>query len=238
MERSRERRELMMHKKSIIGDFTFFDAVDGKKLIIPELSVKIKDAFRHGILGCALSHLGVMQMALANKEDIIFVMEDDIVLCDDFWERINYIEGLKLSFDMFLLGGFFDKDATTQTKYNHIFSVQQMNGTYGYIITKKAMEFYVRNVNYNWGSDQFFSDIMYKRFKCYAFLPMLIGVRDCFSEIVQSPVNYDKKTYYRQEIIKNINDPYMSYIDKNKIDRKKEMTKNDEAREKWLKENP
>lgn len=225
LKRSEERRVLVQRQFKRAGiEFEFFDAVDRNDLILPELSDKdnVPRTFKQGtgIMACMLSHLKLMKRARKQGLDAIVVFEDDIVVSDDFNDRMMYMERLEgFDFDILSLGGHFPGVTTMAgaahgTDWNHIYQIISLNGTYGYIITAKAMDFCIRNLHYGFGIDQFFGDHLYRRFKSYAFVPFLVGARPCKSEIVGVHCDYDNtKHFYQQGEIKDLNVPYVSPLD-------------------------
>ena len=244
LERSKERRVHVLREFMRVGlRVEFFDAVDRKDLILPELSPKISNPYNAlGALGCMMSHLGLMRAALSEGKEAIVVFEDDAIICEDFNDRIGYIERTGVDFDMFLLGGHFAAHkpgtligAAEGTKHSHIFSVAAMGGTYGYVISRKVMEFCVRNLTYAWGIDQFFSDVVYKRFNCLAFVPFLVGCRPCVSEISGSFWKYDAIDHYYQQ---GPVDLTQEYHNPTETDEKKNLAAIDSYRAQWLRENP
>lgn len=237
LERCTERRELMKSEFNRSGlKFEFFNATDGHDLNVPQDSVKYGTFSANCILGCMISHRSLMRMARDRGETSIIVFEDDVVFCNDFKERIAYINGLNLEFDMFLLGGGFDvfKEWTQSTPWNHIFKNKRMNGAWGYIVTAPVMDFIINNMNYNYGVDEFFSLFLYLNFKCYSFIPFLVGSRECKSEITGYAYKKDN-TLYQHEAISDFNIPYTPI---SHTEDEKPIKNNDGYREKWLKENP
>ena len=244
LERSKERRVLSLREFMRARlRVEFFDAVDRNGLVLPELSPKRENEYNAlGAYACMLSHLWLMKKALADGKEAIVVFEDDAVLCDDFHERISYIEKCGMDFDMLLLGGHFNASkpgtlvgAADGTPHSHIFQVKSMGGTYGYIISRKVMEFCVRNLHYGFGIDQFFSDFVYGRFNCLAFVPFLVGCRPCVSEISGSFWKYDAIDYYYQQ---GPVDLTAEYNNPTETEEKRSRDAIDRNRAEWLKENP
>lgn len=203
--RSQDRRATVSAelKKANI-DFTFFDAVDKNNIIVPELSIKKPFTEAPGVLACALSHVALIRHARDNNIPAICIFEDDVILCDDFHDRIKYIQNLKnFRFDFFSLGGHFrkefnDEDAS-KTEWNHIYRTKNMGGTYAYIITERVYNFIIRNYNYNFGADEFYGNFVYRRFNSYAFVPFLVGCKPCKSEITDVYWKYENiDWHYRQ----------------------------------------
>lgn len=225
LKRSTERRELVQKQFKKAGiRVEFVDAIDRNDLILPELSDKENPKsvipIGTGILACMLSHKKVMEEAIAANIPAVCIFEDDIVLSDDFNERIKYMEGLPgFDFDILSLGGHFPgirslTGSANPTEMNHIYQITELSGTYGYIITKKAMEFCVRNLHYNFGIDQFMATHLYRRFKSMAFLPFPVGTRPCKSEIVGVMCAYENtRWFYQQESIKDLEKKYNGAMD-------------------------
>lgn len=188
-------------------EFTFFDAVDKHDLIVPEISVKKKDTEAAGILGCALSHVQLITLARDLGLEAVCIFEDDIIFCDDFNDRIKYIESLKnFDFDILALGGHFEKDITyncaEETIWKYMYRAKRMGGTYGYIIKKNVYNFIIRNYNYNFGADEFYATFVYNRFRSYAMVPFLVGCKPGKSEITEQEHAYPNVSWhYRQSPI-------------------------------------
>lgn len=223
LKRSRERRDLVQLEFKRAGLVVeFFDAIDREEIVVPELCDKENKTavFPHapGIYACMMSHRELFKKASKLKLPAICVFEDDVILCDGFWDRIRYVEQSRLDFDVFSLGGHFSNTIQgaigacgQETAWNHIFRVVSMGGSYGYIITREVYEFCIRNLTYNYGMDQFLSDVVYKRFACYAFVPFLVGCRPCKSEITGAYGEYENvKWFYQQEAIEDFSVPYRS----------------------------
>lgn len=190
----------------------FFDAIDKHDLIVPELSEKLKtepDNNLDGILACMQSHLEVIKHAKRAGLKEICIFEDDIIFCDDFSERIKYIEKNLQEYDFISLGGHFGKpfqhfsplvNDAIPTNIPFIYKTLHQGGTYGYIITEKVYDFILRNCTYNYGMDQFYSDHFYHRFNCFAFVPFLVGcAKGVVSEITGGDAGYPNVDWYYQQ---------------------------------------
>lgn len=223
LKRSKERRDLVsLEFKKHNLQVEFFDAVDRDDVIIPELCEKINNnsVYPHapGIYSCMMSHRELFKKASKLKLPAICIFEDDVRLSSDFNDRIKYVENLSgFDFELFSLGGHFSNTipgaigaCAEQVQWNHIFRVYNMGGSYAYIITRPVYEFCIRNLHYNWGMDQFLSDVIYKRFASYCFVPFLVGCRPCKSEITGAYGEYENvKWHYQQEPIVDFNVPYV-----------------------------
>lgn len=206
LKRNKARKELCLSefKKHGIKNFEFFEAIDGKGLMVPELSPKINEHSAPGILGCFLSHLEVIKMAKNKRWESVCILEDDVIFCDDFRERIKVIEELEnFDFDIFCLGGHFEKEITSEqaenTRWPNILKVKRMGGTYALIITEKVYDFILRNATYAYGADEFYTLHVYPRFNTYAFVPFPVACRKITSDITDSDWVYENIGWYYQQ---------------------------------------
>ncbi len=169
----------------------FFEAVDKRDIQVPETSVKSKEATASGILACAMSHIAVIKMAKEKKLPAICIFEDDVVFCDDFKSRIKYLEKIQVDFDIFCLGGHYPGrndwhiHHASKTDFDHVYKVKEMGGTYAYILTEKTYDFILRNWNFNWGMDEFYSNFVYRQFNTYAMTPFCCGHAKSKSDITE-----------------------------------------------------
>lgn len=192
-------------------DVPFFDAIDKRDIIVPEMSAKkhSQPNLSAGVLACAMSHIEVLRRAQTLELPAVCIFEDDAILSDDFGGRIEYLQNLPdLDFDIFCLGGHYPikenwheirpgGNAASATKWPYVYAVREMGGTYGYVITKDAYEWVLRNWTYNFGMDEFLSTFVYRNFKTYAFTPFLVGTRqDCVSEITGDGDGYVNATWH------------------------------------------
>lgn len=146
-------------------DVEFVTAVDGDDIILPELSIKACEYYAKENWACVLSHLSIINRATA---EYICVFEDDVKLCEGFSEQMASIDPPE--FDIFYLGGGYKEGKDIGGGFH---SVKVMTGTWAYILGKKAGDFIARNITYDWGPDQFYSDVVLKWFKGITYLPML-----------------------------------------------------------------
>ena len=122
-------------------------AVDGLELeMTPEIEHTFRGNdfhFRRGIIGCALSHLGIWRGVVASRE-LTLVLEDDIRLIDDFRshliEALAQLPDLRL-FDMAFLGSFpvqVDPERNRRRprdRWSTLSWSEYGGGTFGYLIT-------------------------------------------------------------------------------------------------------
>lgn len=106
-------------------DFNFIDAVYGKDLKDPELSLlpintaesRLKRKLTPGEVGCTLSHLKVYSQLASSDHDWVCILEDDALLTSEF---VNFVKSFDkdkhklLPDNLYLLGG---QEGIFQSKY-------------------------------------------------------------------------------------------------------------------------
>lgn len=110
--RSHERRAFMQRQlESLELPFRFFDAIDGSKLVEP-VANKVMEASSIGVrltrgeIGCALSHLAVLEEIAQSQHEYAAVLEDDVFVSAELWRFLDseYLQSLP-PFDVLQLAG-------------------------------------------------------------------------------------------------------------------------------------
>jgi len=100
LERAKERREKINSQLNKLGiDAVIMDAIDSEKLSEGEKDKKIHldggyrfgDKFKPGEIACTMSHIKAVNIAKENNWDSFIVLEDDVVLAEDFEKRIKFL---------------------------------------------------------------------------------------------------------------------------------------------------
>ena len=177
-------------KKSVSREFNkaginvkFWNAIDGSQCSIPITCAKSSEYNVVGIIGCLMSHIGLIKHAKEHNYEYICIFEDDIALCADFLERIKIIEKKNLNFDMLYLGGHFEEGKVKATSDKYFFKADAIAGTYAYILHNTIYDFILNNSSMNLGIDQFYVEMVQKKFECFAFLPFFVDHLDGISDI-------------------------------------------------------
>jgi len=95
------------------------------------------DAIRNekGAIGCALSHIAVLEMAIAENWDSVFIVEDDFMWTEHFASGYDILKKLiQKDYDVIVLGGSFVKS------YKNSFKLISCNCALSYIINKTYYE--------------------------------------------------------------------------------------------------
>jgi len=100
LERAADRRECMKAQLASLGlDAIIMDAVDGQNLSQQQKDKKLHleggyrygEFFKPGEIGCTMSHINALKMARMREWPYVIVLEDDIILAEDFSKRINFL---------------------------------------------------------------------------------------------------------------------------------------------------
>jgi glycosyl transferase family 25 len=100
LERAKERREKIRSQLSALNlDAVIMDAVDSQNLSNSEKNRKITleggyrhgEPFKPGEIACTMSHIKALQIAQKGNWPYLVVLEDDVVLAEDFERRINIL---------------------------------------------------------------------------------------------------------------------------------------------------
>jgi len=151
----------------------FVTAVDGRALTMPELSTK-HEYYAAAMWACLLSHRGIIERATS---EYICVFEDVVKLCEGFSERAA---GINCDFDIFYLGS---QSVGFEPIGDGYYRTISMAGTWAYIMRDTVFAYALRNITYNWGPDEFFSEVLLKRFKGVTTLPMMASINSVDSDI-------------------------------------------------------
>lgn len=195
-------------KKNNINNYVRFKAIDGKNLIIDKnIEEMFKDntfGWRRGVIGAALSHYTLWKELVNSKFDYYLIMEDDIILNDNFDVYLKDIKN-KISlatFPFIFLGFHTDKECLrnpllVNNKENEV-TIHEIKvgkyiwgGLFGYIIHKKTAESFVNDIN-TFGLTEPIDTFIIKKNNLYVAYPLII-TSPCmtFFNYVDSDIQYD-----------------------------------------------
>ena len=138
---------MLMHNEESLFNFVskvvyinLDNRVDRKQHVENQLSSYIHtdkirrfNAIRHekGAIGCGLSQIAILEMAIAENWDNVFIAEDDLTWTDQFIEGYAILEKLiEKDYDVIVLGGTFIKS------YKNTFKLISCNCALSYIVNK------------------------------------------------------------------------------------------------------
>jgi GR25 family glycosyltransferase involved in LPS biosynthesis len=160
-----------------------------------------------GHLGCVMGRRNILIDAIKKNYDQILILEDDIVLCDDFHERLNeYSYQLPNDWDEAYLGAIrFPKHGDLSQVSENVYENYMCFGTQA-IILKNTIFDYILMLCYEGKSnaDNIHAENTQKRFKSFVFKPYFFSMNNDYSDI--------SKAMVKPEFVKSINDNYKNKL--------------------------
>jgi hypothetical protein len=194
------------------------DRVDRKIFVETELT-KMKWKYERfnaikndkGILGCGLSHLGVIEMARKKDLDYVVIVEDDIqFLQPEKYNKMlidfnNYFESNNLDYDVLLIAtNILDKVNGIIPINNYIHQVKASYSAAGYIVKKHYYDKIIANykesikllienptIEGKYNFDVYWINLQLVD-KWYVIYPRTVNQRESYSDILKCMVDYTK----------------------------------------------
>lgn len=163
--------------------YNFFDAVNGQELDYTGPLLKGEEGIRQ-------SHLALLKQAKADDLDYIFVLEDDVVLCENFTSSLNNILENSPGFDILYLGG---AHKWPPVKYNqYLWKIFNTVTLHAVIIKKSIYSELINTIENN--PDIPVDDayaLLQPNNKAYCSILPLAWQKDDYSDIQNKFVKYD-----------------------------------------------
>jgi GR25 family glycosyltransferase involved in LPS biosynthesis len=149
LDRCVDRKNLLeaQFKKIGIDNYTFFPAFDGKDNINMSFSAPILKGAGMGRklekteIAVIMSHIGALKHAQIMGYDNVVILEDDVVICDDWNNRLNILENMLPSeWEYVYLSG--HSDYVKLPMYNEptVIDAPPMIGAFSYLANKTGIE--------------------------------------------------------------------------------------------------
>lgn len=134
-----------------------------------------------GHVGCILSHLMLWNVLLTQPEEEFLIIEDDVQLCDDFFEKFVKFK-LELSSDWeFVSVGWLPitgYDESNTVKISDNIAIRMIEGTHAYMVKKSALKTLIETNQLAWSHiDIQISKKSFPKLVHYSFEPSLISQR-------------------------------------------------------------
>ena len=149
LDRSPDRKENLIKQFDKIGtnDYTFFPAFDGKQMINMGLSnVPILKGSGKGRklliteLAVIMSHIGALKHAQIMGYENVIILEDDVVICEDWEERLNSLENvLPKDWEYVYLAGHSDYVKLPMYETPTIIKAPPMIGAFSYLVNSSGI---------------------------------------------------------------------------------------------------
>lgn len=161
-------------------NFEYFNALTSRD---NESNIQFMPDTKLGNIGCALSHYNLIKNY--KDEKILGIFEDDVLLSDDFEERISYIEeNFDLDWDIFYLSSFYHLNSDKNkwhtsgdfdfTNIKYIHKVYGSFCTHAYLINPKSISKITKlmeeNFHKSYAIDHLYIMIQ-PHLQCFSFTP-------------------------------------------------------------------
>jgi len=184
LDRRPERLEnaIEQFEKFGIGNVLRFPAIDGNTLDKhPTLNA--------GQLGCTVSHLLILHNAKDNHYNRILILEDDIVLSDDFNEILDRsIDELPDDWCMFYLGGNHFKQVLPQS--NNLVRMKGTLTTHAIAINSRLFDTAIAKISPLMQVIDVYYMVMHEQYPCYCTSPKIVFQAEGYSDLENRMVNY------------------------------------------------
>lgn len=157
-----------------------------------------------GMLGCTMSHISVVKLAIQNKWNNILILEDDVEWNDSMKGYMNLLDLLTRPYDVIMLGGGycnFDKKTFKLSKANH---------THAYLVHKNYFETLLMNFEegksylelsinsnkctYDFGIDIYWLKLI-KQHNWFIVLPNILYQKNDYSDIDKKQTAYTNNIF-------------------------------------------
>ena len=223
LERSNKRKELMINQFNKLNlienkDYFFLPAFDGINLTNFSFKLNIGigygngRAFQKAEVAIIMSQISAIKFAQMMKFDNVIILEDDVILCEDWNERLNILkEKLPENWEHVYLSGHSDYVKFNKVDVPTLLKAPQMVGAFSYMLNNIA---YSKITKYTTSMITTFDDmIMYmitqNKLNSYVYFPFMT-----YHNAEDSTV-WDGKTPGHVAHINNMHSSYKYY--KNKL---------------------
>ncbi len=208
LSRNSEKRDFLeqQFKYLNIENYIFFPGIDSN-YITNEILIKIAVGYGLGRsltkteLAIIMGHINILSFALASNLNNIIILEDDVVLCDDFCQRIeNILNELPDKWEYVYLSGHSDYVKFPIAAQQKIERAPLMVGAFSYMVNKCA---YQKIINFCLSLMTTYDDLIMqmnslKRLNAFVVFPFLSYIRDTYSENGKTmTINHSSKQYFK-----------------------------------------
>jgi len=183
LERAQKRKQSMIDQMSELKlECAFFPAFDGNDIINSAFTLPIiKGAgigrkLQKGEICCTLSHLAALKHAQMMDYDNVIVIEDDVILCEDWNERIEkLLEIIPDGWEYVYLSGHSDYEKLQKYETPTVFPAPKMVSSFSYMTNKAGIEKLIKycselTTTYD---DMIMHKILAKKLNGYVYMPFV-----------------------------------------------------------------
>jgi len=222
LDRAKERREQVENQlKKLNIDALFYSAFDGGAVVNPTFTANLSlnggyrygERFKNGEIGCTLSHIGAITMAKAFNWEYVIILEDDIVLAEDFEKRIKILlRMLPKDWEQVFLSGIPRFNSYfLQTNLIQLFQstekLSRVDTTCAYMIRNTIYDKFIKKLtSFETTTDDLINHFIFRerQIKSFIYFPFVAYVTDNnnFSYIsnVLNPKMHESKPFFAEKL--------------------------------------
>ena len=193
LERNPVRKKALQDQFEKIGltDYTFFPAFDGKNIINMSFTVPIIKGVGMGRklslpeISIIMSHIGALKHAQINEYEDVVILEDDVVLCEDWEKRLKILKNsLPKDWEYVYLAGHSDYVKIPKYEKPTIMNAPKMVGAFSYLVNQAGIEKLIKYCGefVTTYDDMITHKIESKKLKAYLYLPFMTYHEAGYSE--------------------------------------------------------
>jgi GR25 family glycosyltransferase involved in LPS biosynthesis len=213
LQRSTDRKKLMEEQftKLQLTNYSFFPCFDGKNIINMSFTVPIIKGsgigrkLERNEISIIMSHIGALKHAQIMNYENIIILEDDIVLCEDWKERIEWLfNNLPVDWEYVYLAGHSDFVKLPMFEEPTIIKAPKMIGAFSYLINRIGIQ---KLIDYcgeftTTYDDMIMHKIQAEKLNGYYLAPYMTYHRDNMSTLWEGvpSVNHPSKNYFKNKL--------------------------------------
>ena len=192
----------LFHQMGLKVDF--FYGVDGSLLNVESFNVyetfvpsKKTWRLRNGVIGCGLSHILLWNVILRLGHNEVLILEDDVEFVDNFRENFTLAyDELPSNWDIFYLENRMWPKEEQKMKITPRISRCHPVGTYGYMIKRKVIEYFVKSTCFSLiDLDITLKENVLPNVNCYVADPTLIKEKSVSDGVMSREGIWKSLTY-------------------------------------------
>lgn len=212
LQRSQDRKILLENQFKNLGltNYTFFPCYEGRNIINASFTASIIKGVGLGRkltsyeLSIIMSHIGALKHAQIMGYENVVILEDDVVICEDWESRLKTVfEKLPSDWEYLYLAGHSDYVKLPMYETLTITKAPQMVGAFSYLVNKSGIQ---KLINYCGEFVTTYDDmIMHKissgKLNAYYMAPYMTYHTDNMSTQYNSPsVNHPSVNYFKTKL--------------------------------------
>lgn len=215
LNRAQERRKRIKEQlDSLDIDAVIMDAVDGESLSNEDKNKKLHlpggyrygELFKPGEIGCTMSHINSLKIARENKWNYVIILEDDVVLAEDFEKRIKILfKFLPNNWEHVYLSGIPKKEPSLASMiFPNIINSGFTECTHSMMINSSAYEKIINKLSkFETTTDDIYCDlVMSNNLNSFTYYPFVTYANDGYTYIWNHELKREHKSkkYFKNKI--------------------------------------